>query len=83
MDNRVRCSVNNCHYWHDGNYCHASQIMITSDSIANQLPDSYDALQASTAEPTPASHIGETCCKTFAPKGTPDSALRSDRVTRM
>jgi hypothetical protein len=57
--------------------------MVTSDSIASQLPDSYDALQASTAEPTPASHIGETCCKTFAPKGTPDSALRSDQITRM
>jgi len=57
--------------------------MVTSDSIASQLPDSYDALQASTAEPTPASHIGETCCKTFAPKGTPASALRSDQITRM
>ena len=40
---RVHCSVNNCHYWDQGNVCSASEIMITSDQEASQLPDSFDA----------------------------------------
>lgn len=62
---RIHCSVANCHYWKTGNICDASEIMITSDSIGNTTPDSFDATQASTAPETPVNTCMETCCKTF------------------
>lgn len=80
-DNRIMCSVSNCHYWKTGNMCDASQIMITSDTLAQQKPDSFDAPQASTAPPTPAGRCEETCCKTFAQKGS--DQIHADRVVRM
>jgi hypothetical protein len=39
--------------------------MVTSDSLGNTTPDSFDAPQASTAEETPVNSCMETCCKTF------------------
>ncbi|KKM12016.1 hypothetical protein SY88_05730 [Clostridiales bacterium PH28_bin88] len=69
-DSRIMCSVNNCHYWKQGNICDASKIMITSDAFGDRQPDSFDAMQASTAEPTPAQTCMETCCKTFVTKGS-------------
>lgn len=62
---RIYCSVNNCHYWKNGNLCDASEIMVTSDSIGNSMADSFDAPQASTAPQTPVNSCMETCCKTF------------------
>ncbi|MCG0276710.1 MAG: DUF1540 domain-containing protein [Thermosediminibacteraceae bacterium] len=62
---RIHCSVSNCHYWRSGNICDASEIMITSDKLGNQMPDSFDAPQASNAPQTPVSSCMETCCKTF------------------
>jgi len=66
----VYCSVNNCHYWQQGNRCDANQILITSDSMADQAPDSVDAPKAATIEPTPTSDCLSTCCKTFVPSGS-------------
>ncbi|HCD41333.1 MAG TPA: DUF1540 domain-containing protein [Firmicutes bacterium] len=68
MPHRIRCSVSNCHYWKQDNICSASQIMITSDTLAQAKPDSFDAPQASVASPTPAGRCEETCCKTFVKK---------------
>jgi hypothetical protein len=42
--------------------------MITSDTLAQAKPDSFDAPQASVASPTPAGRCEETCCKTFVKK---------------
>lgn len=81
MDNRIMCSVSNCHYWKNGNICGASQIMVTSDELAQQKPDSFDAPQASTAPPTPAGRCEETCCKTFVQKGSDQT--HADNVQRM
>ncbi|NLY10759.1 MAG: DUF1540 domain-containing protein [Firmicutes bacterium] len=77
---RVHCSVNNCHYWDQGNVCSASEIMITSDQEASQLPDSFDAPQASTATPTPVNSCELTCCKTFVEKNS--SKIEADSVTK-
>ncbi len=71
MANRVNCSVNNCHYWVQGNVCGASSIMITSDQVGYDEPDSFDAPQASLAPPSPVESCMETCCKTFVMKGSP------------
>ena len=68
MDERIRCSVDSCHYWEHGNICGASQIMITSDTLSHGKPDSFDAPQASVAPPTPVNTCMETCCKTFTKK---------------
>ncbi|MDN5348461.1 MAG: hypothetical protein PWP65_2026 [Clostridia bacterium] len=65
---RIMCSVNNCHYWNQGNVCNASNIMITSDKTGDVSPDSYDALQASTAQATPGwpPNYGDYATKDFA-----------------
>lgn len=75
---KIHCTVENCHYWGQGNHCTAQEIMVTSDSMGNDLPDSFDAPQASTADTTPCSSCMETCCKTFVEKGS--SAIESDGV---
>ncbi len=66
----INCSVNNCHYWKQGNVCDASEIMITADSIGAAMADSFDAPQASAAPGTPVNHCMETCCKTFCESGS-------------
>ncbi len=76
----VRCTVNNCHYWSEGNRCAASDILVVSDSVGEDAPDTYDAMQASNAAPTPADTCMATCCKTFVPKGDP--AITDDHVTK-
>ena len=71
MPQHVHCSVNNCHYWVQGNVCGASAIMITSDQVGYEQPDSVDAPQASAAAPSPVDSCMATCCKTFVMKGSP------------
>ncbi len=66
----IHCSVSNCHYWTQGNICQANEILVTTDQVGNAQPDSWDAPQASAAPPTPAQSCMETCCKTFAAKGS-------------
>lgn len=76
----IKCSVNNCHYWDSGNICQASQILVTSDSLADPAPDSLDALQASSVGATPVETCMETCCKTFVERNS--SHLYDDQITR-
>ncbi len=66
----IHCSVNNCHYWAQGNMCNANEIMVTSDTIADQLPDKIDAPKANQIQATPVSTCMDSCCKTFVPKGS-------------
>jgi hypothetical protein len=66
----IHCSVNNCHYWEQGNRCHANEIMVTADSIGASMPDQLDAKQAGAVNGTPVEYCMETCCKTFVQKGS-------------
>lgn len=66
----VFCTVNNCHYWDEGNRCGAEQILITLDKISRQFDsggDNSGQIQSiiSQAGPTPAGHSFETSCQTF------------------
>ncbi|TZE83614.1 DUF1540 domain-containing protein [Calorimonas adulescens] len=67
---QVRCSVNNCHYWAQNNYCSANQILVTSDSVSNRYGDNFDAPSLQNTLSTPVQMGMETCCKTFVPKNS-------------
>ncbi|MEN1988741.1 MULTISPECIES: DUF1540 domain-containing protein [Paenibacillus] len=65
----VKCSVSNCHFWGENNFCHADAIMIDIDQharshyaeeFAGEMFDSEHQDQASTSS--------ATCCHTFRPK---------------
>ncbi|KEK24228.1 DUF1540 domain-containing protein [Bacillus gaemokensis] len=67
----VRCSVSNCSFWGQGNFCQANAIVVQ--------PDAQSADQAANASYTNAVLTGETldssaqtsvetCCQTFRPK---------------
>ncbi|NLJ99813.1 MAG: DUF1540 domain-containing protein [Clostridia bacterium] len=66
----IHCTIDSCHYWGQNNLCGASEILVTSDAMAEKQPDSVDAPKAQGLETTPANHCMETCCKTFTPKGS-------------
>lgn len=68
----IHCSVNNCHYWTQGNVCEANEIMVTTDEIGKQYPDTMDAPQAQQFSATPADSCMQTCCKTFVRDGSGD-----------
>jgi len=76
----IRCTVDNCHYWHQGNTCNASEILVTSDSFGQTAADSVDAPQAANLNTTPVNTCLDTCCKTFVTKGS--GQIRADGVTR-
>ena len=80
MDDRIRCSVDNCQYWSQGNICRASQIIVTSDAVVSNGVDMYESPHLSLEMATPAGSSMDTCCQTFIAKGTPH-ALRN-RVTQ-
>lgn len=77
---RVNCSVNNCHYWAQGNECVASEILITSDQFGADQPDSWDAPQSARTLVSPVDSCMETCCKTFVPKDSQE--IEDDNVFR-
>ena len=77
---KVYCTVNNCHYWGSGNLCMANEILVTNDQLGATAGDFVDAPMAGSLSSTPTQTCMETCCKTFAVHGSPQS--RSDRVTR-
>ncbi|MDN5292826.1 MAG: hypothetical protein PWQ91_1194 [Eubacteriales bacterium] len=67
----VYCTVSNCQWWNN-NKCSAESILITSDSVSDNLPEKYDyphlnqiVQQVGT---TPVSNSMESCCKTFTHK---------------
>lgn len=76
----VMCTVDNCHYWGQGNKCVASSIVIMSDALSDPAPDSYDAMQAANAETTPVETCMDTACKTFVLKDKP--SVTEDHITK-
>lgn len=77
---KIYCSIDNCHYWDQGNYCNASEILVTADSWANQAPDGMDAPKHAQVPQMHANSCMETCCKTFMHKGS--DKINVDGVTR-
>lgn len=67
---KIYCSINNCHYWSQGNACDASEILVASDHWARQAPEKIDAPQHMQVPQMTADNCMETCCKTFVPKGS-------------
>ncbi len=65
---QIFCSVGNCHYYGKGNVCKANQIMITSDTMSQNLSSNIDAPYAAQINQTPVTKSPETCCKTFVHK---------------
>ena len=78
---KIYCSIDNCHYWDQGNYCKADEIMITADEYASKAPDSMDAPKHHDFPQLHASTCMETCCKTFVDKAE-DQAMGVDEATR-
>lgn len=70
VQQHIHCSVSNCNYWAQGNMCHANEIVVTSDTIADQLPDKIDAPKATQIQQTPVDTCMDSCCKTFVAKGS-------------
>jgi uncharacterized protein involved in tolerance to divalent cations len=68
MTQNIKCSISNCHYWAQGNVCQATEILITSDTMAKNLANIVDAPYANQITETPVSKSQESCCKTFVMK---------------
>jgi len=81
MSQHIHCSVSNCHYWAQGNKCDANEIVVITDSLANQYPDNVDAPTASSIPASPADKCEATCCKTFINSGSAE--VNVDGVKRM
>ncbi|MDM5153533.1 DUF1540 domain-containing protein [Bacillus sp. DX1.1] len=67
----VRCSVSNCSFWGQGNFCQASAIVVQPDAqnAAQAGDDSYtNAVLTGEMLESSASTSVETCCQTFRPK---------------
>ena len=73
QNQQIMCTINNCHYWAQGNRCDANQILVTSDQFGAEQPDSMDAPQAATMSQTPVNDCMGSACKTFALKGSGDN----------
>lgn len=73
----IHCSVNNCHYWSQGNICSANEIVIVDDSFGAKQPDRIDHNMAKQITPTPVESCMDTCCKTFVHKNDPDIKVDS------
>ncbi|HHZ19850.1 MAG TPA: DUF1540 domain-containing protein [Firmicutes bacterium] len=78
---RIYCSIDNCHYWDQGNVCKASEILVAADDWAAKTMDYVDAPQHKNVPQMQASSCMETCCKTFVPNNSPH--IKADGVTKM
>ena len=63
----VRCTVANCKYWDDGNYCTADQILITAPMSALPAADKH-GMGAEQLKATPIREGEESLCYTFEPR---------------
>lgn len=73
VNKSIRCTIENCHYWHKGNYCNAEQILIAPDRFASETDHTMNALQASSYTPSSVDKCQQTCCKTFIEHGAADA----------
>ncbi len=63
----VRCTVNNCKYWGENNFCNADQILITAP--ASPLPSvNKHGAGAERMRTTPIKKTEDSLCYTFEPK---------------
>ncbi|MGI5853482.1 MAG: DUF1540 domain-containing protein [Bacillota bacterium] len=66
----IHCSVENCQYYSDGNYCAANEIMVMGDVQGQAYPDTIDHNMASSVPTYNAESCMSTCCKTFVHRGS-------------
>ncbi|ENQ3077547.1 DUF1540 domain-containing protein [Bacillus multifaciens] len=67
----VRCSVSNCSFWGQGNFCQATAIFVQPDSqeSTHSEDESYtDTILSGQTIDSSATTSVETCCHTFQPK---------------
>lgn len=64
----IRCTVQNCKYWGDENFCQADQILVMAPNSPIQQADEH-GVHAEELKPTPASTDEDTLCYTFDRKG--------------
>ena len=64
MPANVRCTVNSCVYWDEGNRCGADEILVTGASAKERDAE----MEVASLEPTPTRTSAQTECKTFKPK---------------
>ena len=64
----IRCTVSNCEYWGQNNYCRADQILVTAPESPLQVADKH-GVGAEQLRATPARNLQDTCCYTFDAKG--------------
>lgn len=77
----IHCSVNNCHYWYQGNMCQAEEILVTSDQIGASYPDQFDCQQSKELSPTPVDTCMASCCKTFVHANS--DMIKADKVKKL
>ncbi len=61
----IRCTVANCVYWGDRNYCTAANILVMAGGVQTGLQPRGE--NAEKLEPTPSAEKSETMCYTFEP----------------
>ncbi len=60
----IRCTVSNCEYWGDQNFCTAEQILVMAPASPIQAADEQ-GVHAETLKRTPAKTDEDTLCYTF------------------
>ncbi|KAB2951182.1 DUF1540 domain-containing protein [Heliorestis acidaminivorans] len=71
----IHCTVNNCHYWQQGNKCVANEILVASDQFGANQPDNVDANMSQNLTPTPVNTCMSTCCKSFVAGNSPQTTV--------
>ncbi|MFB7138898.1 MULTISPECIES: DUF1540 domain-containing protein [unclassified Bacillus (in: firmicutes)] len=66
----IRCSVANCNFWGQGNFCQADSILVQTEAYeySNDVDLTIQNAVLDGQITTSAVHSGETCCHTFRPK---------------
>lgn len=65
----IRCTVSNCEYWRQKNYCSAEQILVTAPQSPLQAAEKH-GMGAETLKNTPVRLREDSLCYTWEVKGT-------------
>lgn len=76
----IHCTINDCHYWNQGNMCAANEILVAQDAWAAQAPDNVDVASANNLPQMEAHTCMETCCKSYVHKKS--NQINADNVIR-
>ncbi|HHV62742.1 MAG TPA: DUF1540 domain-containing protein [Firmicutes bacterium] len=75
MPDDVKCSVDTCYYWGNGNVCNAKEIFVENSVFQERESGAKGRARAGAARmevgalgELKAKTSDETCCKTFKPK---------------